>query len=186
MFSPDGKLLYFFGDDVLIYDTDAISSRSTRGSCRGRSRRGSGASTSDRATRPTRSPASTAASSSIQDPVQNRRIMGVGRVDLPRRASSVASDPLGPRARPVGFSLAPDRKRAYGLLQEIGHYEFWTFDLENTQARRQDRVRRTAAHGAADEHERQAALHLSGRRHDRPLRREHLQVPAHDDARRAT
>jgi hypothetical protein len=37
--------------------------------------------------------------------------------------------PLGP-ARPVGFSLAPDRKRAYGLLQEIGHYEFWTFDLD--------------------------------------------------------
>jgi hypothetical protein len=36
--------------------------------------------------------------------------------------------PVG--ARPVGFTLAPDRKRAYGLLQEIGHYEFWTFDLE--------------------------------------------------------
>src|SRR5207302_8134587 len=28
-------------------------------------------------------------------------------------------------------SLAPDRKRAYGLLQEIVHYEFWTFDLEH-------------------------------------------------------
>ena len=43
--------------------------------------------------------------------------------------------PVGPAmrlfgARPVGFSLAPDRKRAYGLLQEIGRYEFWTFDLE--------------------------------------------------------
>jgi len=36
--------------------------------------------------------------------------------------------PIG--ARPVGFSLAPDRKRAYGVLQEIGRYEFWTFDLE--------------------------------------------------------
>jgi hypothetical protein len=34
------------------------------------------------------------------------------------------------RRRPVGFSLAPDRKRAYGVLQEIGRYEFWTFDLE--------------------------------------------------------
>jgi hypothetical protein len=31
----------------------------------------------------------------------------------------------------VSFSLAPDRKKAYGLLQEIGHYEFWTFDLEH-------------------------------------------------------
>ena len=45
-------------------------------------------------------------------------------------AKSVDFWPLGP-ARPVGFSLAPDRKRAYGLLQEIGHYEFWTFDLEH-------------------------------------------------------
>jgi hypothetical protein len=26
--------------------------------------------------------------------------------------------------------MAPDRKRAYGLLQQIGRYEFWSFDLE--------------------------------------------------------
>ena len=38
--------------------------------------------------------------------------------------------PLPIGTRPVGFSLAPDRKRAYGVLQEIGRYEFWTFDLE--------------------------------------------------------
>ena len=45
-------------------------------------------------------------------------------------AKSLDFWPLGP-ARPVGFALAPDRKRAYGLLQDIGHYEFWTFDLEH-------------------------------------------------------
>jgi len=37
---------------------------------------------------------------------------------------------LGP-ATPVSFTLAPDRKRAYGLMQQIGRYEFWSFDLEN-------------------------------------------------------
>ena len=26
--------------------------------------------------------------------------------------------------------MAPDRKRGYGLLQQIGRYEFWAFDLE--------------------------------------------------------
>jgi hypothetical protein len=31
----------------------------------------------------------------------------------------------------VSFSITPDRKRAYGLSQNIGEYEFWTFDLEN-------------------------------------------------------
>jgi len=60
--------------------------------------------------------------------VQNRRIMGVARVNL--AGKSVDFWPLGP-FRPVSFSLAPDRKRAYGLLQDIGHYEFWTFDLEH-------------------------------------------------------
>ena len=28
------------------------------------------------------------------------------------------------------FAQSPDRKRAYGITQEIGRYEFWTFDLE--------------------------------------------------------
>ncbi|PYR43077.1 MAG: hypothetical protein DMF95_26735, partial [Acidobacteria bacterium] len=70
----------------------------------------------------------------VRDPVLNRDIMGVGRVNL--TAKSFEWWPVGPAmqlsvgARPVGFSLAPDRKRAYGVLQEIGRYEFWTFDLE--------------------------------------------------------
>jgi len=60
--------------------------------------------------------------------VQNRRIMGIARVNLVGK--SLDFWPIGP-SRPVSFSLSPDRKRAYGLLQEIGHYEFWTFDLEH-------------------------------------------------------
>jgi hypothetical protein len=44
LFSPDGKLMYLFSDqDVLIYET-------TNGSCRGRSRKASAVSSSDRAT----------------------------------------------------------------------------------------------------------------------------------------
>ena len=54
--------------------------------------------------------------------------MGVARVNL--SAKSMEFWPIGPAKR-VGFSLAPDRKHAYGLLQDIGHYEFWTFDLEH-------------------------------------------------------
>jgi len=62
-----------------------------------------------------------------QDPVQNRRTMGIARVNL--AGKSVEFWPLGP-SHSVSFSLAPDRKRAYGLFQDIGRYEFWTFDLE--------------------------------------------------------
>ena len=31
------------------------------------------------------------------------------------------------------FAKAPDGKRAYGLTQEIGNYEMWTFDLEKNE-----------------------------------------------------
>jgi len=60
--------------------------------------------------------------------------MGLARVNLTAKRfdfwaiGPAVQLPVG--ARPVSFSLAPDRKRAYGLLQEIGRYEFWTFDLE--------------------------------------------------------
>ena len=28
-------------------------------------------------------------------------------------------------------AVSPDHKRGYGLFQDIGEYELWTFDLEN-------------------------------------------------------
>jgi len=126
MMSPDGKLLYFFADDVLIYDTTDFKQVDKWELSRpleeglGRMDFGSRDTTYE-------DPGFYSGIFLMQDPVQNRRIMGVARVNL--GGKSVDFWPLGP-ARPVSFSLAPDRKRAYGLLQEIGHYEFWTFDLE--------------------------------------------------------
>jgi hypothetical protein len=127
MMSPDGKLLYFFADDVLIYDTTEFKQvdkwELSRPAEEGMGR-------FDFGPRDTtyEEPGFYSGIFVVQDPVQNRRTMGVARVNL--SAKNVDFWPLGP-ARPVGFSLAPDRKRAYGLLQEIGHYEFWTFDLEH-------------------------------------------------------
>jgi hypothetical protein len=124
--SPDGKLLYFFADDVLIYDTAEFKqvdkweiSRPVEEGL-GRFDYGPRDATYEE-------PGFYSGIFTMLDPVQNRRIMGIARVNL--AGKSVDFWPLGP-SRPVGFSLAPDRKRAYGLLQEIGHYEFWTFDLE--------------------------------------------------------
>jgi len=127
MMSPDGKLLYFFAEDVLIYDTTEFKQvdkwELSRPADEGMGR-------FDFGPRDTtyEEPGFYSGIFVVQDPVQNRRIMGIARVNL--GAKSVDFWPLGP-ARNVGFSLAPDRKRAYGLLQEIGHYEFWTFDLEH-------------------------------------------------------
>jgi hypothetical protein len=59
--------------------------------------------------------------------VHGRRIMGLGRVNLV--AKSIDFTPIGP-AEGVSFALTPDRKRGYGLMQQIGRYEFWAFDVE--------------------------------------------------------
>jgi len=125
-FSPDGKLLYFFGDDILIVETEKFTEVDTWALSRpieqglGRVSFGSVDDVND-------DPGFFTGLFTIQDPVQNRRIMGIGRVNL--GAKSVEFHPIGP-AEGMGFAMAPDRKRGYGLLQQIGRYEFWTFDLD--------------------------------------------------------
>jgi hypothetical protein len=125
-FSPDGKLLYFFGDDILIVETEKFTEVDTWALSRpleqglGRMSFGAIDDVND-------DPGFFTGLFSVQDPVMNRRIMGIGRVNL--AAKSVEFHPIGP-AEGVGFAMAPDRKRGYGLLQQIGRFEFWSFDLE--------------------------------------------------------
>jgi hypothetical protein len=125
-FSPDGKLLYFFGDDVLIIETENFTEVDTWQLSRpieqglGRVNFGAVDDVND-------DPGFFTGLFTMQDPVQNRRIMGIGRVNLVGK--SVDFHPIGP-SEGVGFAMAPDRKRGYGLLQQIGRYEFWSFDLE--------------------------------------------------------
>jgi hypothetical protein len=125
-FSPDGKLLYFFGDDVLIVETEKFTEVETWQISRpieqglGRVNFGAVDDFYDE-------PGFFTGLFSMQDPVQNRRVMGIGRVNL--MGKSVEFHPIGP-AEGVGFAMAPDRKRGYGLFQQIGRYEFWAFDLE--------------------------------------------------------
>ena len=127
MMSPDGKLLYLFADDVLIYDTTEFKQVDTWELSRPIEE---GLARFDFGPRDVtfEEPGFYSGIFQMMDPVQNRRIMGIARVNL--NAKSMEFWALGP-ARQVGFSLAPDRKRAYGLLQDIAHYEFWTFDLEH-------------------------------------------------------
>jgi hypothetical protein len=126
MMSPDGKLLYFFAEDVLIYDTTEFK-RVDKWELSRPIEEGLGRFDFGPRDITYEEPGFYSGVFNTSDPVQNRRIMGVARVNL--SAKTVDFWPIGP-SRPVSFSLAPDRKKAYGLLQEIGHYEFWTFDLE--------------------------------------------------------
>jgi len=126
-FSPDGKLMYLFSDqDVLIYETDKftevdkweLSKPIEEGF--GRREFGSSDILNDE-------PGFYTAIFNVSDPVQHRRIMGIGRVNL--AAKTVDFYTMGPSS-PVSFTMAPGRKVGYGLFQDIGRYEFWKFDLQ--------------------------------------------------------
>lgn len=129
IFSPDGKLMYLFGEEILIYETEKFTEVDKWDLSRpmemgaGRVAFGGLDPFSDE-------PGFFTGLFTMQDPVQNRRLMGIGRVDLANK--KVTFKPFGP-ARGLGFSVAPDRKKAYGLFRDIGEYEFWTFDLESAR-----------------------------------------------------
>jgi len=126
-FSPDGKYLYFFGEDILIYDTTNFK-QIDKWELSRPLEDGFGRINFNGLDDRNEEPGFLTGLFTIQDPVQNRRIMGVARVNLEKK--SVDWYPLGP-ANGISFSLAADRRWAYGLHQEIGKYEFWSFDLVN-------------------------------------------------------
>jgi hypothetical protein len=125
-FSPDGKFVYLFGDEVIVLETANFTevetwpySQPAEGGL-GRINLGPVHDFYD-------APGTFTGLFTMQDPIQRRRIMGIGKVDLTARR--IDFRPIGP-AEQVSFAQAPDRKRAYGIKSDIGRYEFWTFDLE--------------------------------------------------------
>jgi hypothetical protein len=137
-FSPDGKLLYLFGEDVLILETRNFTvvdkwelSRPLEngfGRVSVNTFRDFGDAMGDPSNELNEEPGFVTSLFTVPDSVNNRRIMGIARVNLSQK--SVDFYALGPEA-PVSFTLAPGRKWGFGLLSEIGKYEFWTFDLAN-------------------------------------------------------
>jgi hypothetical protein len=127
MFSPDGKLLYMFSEDILIYDTVNFA-EVDRWDVSQPIEPGAGAIRFGGLPQFGDEPGFYTSFFTMQDPVQNRRIMGIGRIELAKK--KIDFTPIGP-ARGLGFAIAPDRKRGYGLLESIEDFEFWTFDLES-------------------------------------------------------
>jgi hypothetical protein len=127
LFSPDGKLMYLLGPEIVALETTGFTevdrwdlSRPYESGA-GRVNLGGLEPTGD-------APGFYTGLFTMQDPLQGRRIMGIGRIDL--GGKKIEFHPIGP-AQGLRFAMAPDRKRGYGLVQDIGEYEYWTFDLEN-------------------------------------------------------
>lgn len=139
LFSPDGKWLYFLGNEILIFETTnftqvdkwTLSTIETGLGQVSLSFGGFGGvdTVNDE-------PGFLTTSATIEDPVQNRRMLGIARVNL--NAKSLDFYTIGP-AGSVSFALSPDGKSAFGLESEIGRYQFWAFDLKNRRvAKRQE------------------------------------------------
>jgi hypothetical protein len=117
LFAPDGTLMYLFTDqDVLIYETNTFTQVDTWELSKpieegfGRLEFASRDVLNDE-------PGYYTSIFNVSDPVQHRRTMGIGRVNLAARTVDFYT--LGP-STPLSFTLAPGRKVAYGLYEEIG------------------------------------------------------------------
>lgn len=128
-FSPDGENLYFFTtDDVLIYDTKTLTQVDRWELARTFFEEGFGRIPFGFFNDLNEEPGYTTNLFRVTDPVNRRTLMGIARANLMNRTVDFYT--LGPTA-PVSFTLAPGRRRGYGLVQQVGNYQFWTFDLEN-------------------------------------------------------
>jgi hypothetical protein len=130
MFSPDGRFLYFLGNEILVFETETFKqvdkwdlSNVEEGLGQVSVSFGGfgGLDTVND------EPGFLTTTLTIEDPVQHRRMIGVAKIDLNKRDLDFYT--LGP-AGGVNIVLAPDRKHAYGLESAVGRYEFWTIDLE--------------------------------------------------------
>ena len=136
MFSPEGEYLYFFSrGNILVLETEGFTEVDrwdlSRPLEEGLGRFSFGFPTSLHDERGFHT-----GLFNFTDPVQNRRMMGIARVNLAER--DVDFFTLGPSS-PVSFRLAPGGNKGYGLVQQIGNYEFWTFDLDGRRVENRQR-----------------------------------------------
>ena len=130
-FSPDGKLLYAFGNEILILDAitfqkvDSWDLALPNEPGLGRFDMASMDETNDE-------PGFFTALFTMDDPVQKRPLLVLGRVNL--GGKSIDFFPIGPAQERgnVSFALGADRRRGYILIQaqEVRHYELWTIDMQ--------------------------------------------------------
>ena len=136
MFSPEGDYLYFFSrGNILVLETEGFT-EVDRWDLSRPLEEGLGRFSFGFPTSPHDDDGFHTGLFNFTDPVQNRRMMGIARVNLAER--DVDFFTLGP-SEPVSFRLAPGGQKAYGLVQQIGNYEFWTFDLAGRRVENRQR-----------------------------------------------
>ena len=128
--SPDGKLLYVFDDDIVVFelatlkevDRIPLSTPEYPGASPYR------LATNDD---PNDDPGKVTTVFTSVDPIVHRETLGLGVIDLNTR--KVDFRPLGPAFPMIGFLLTPDRKLGYSLMinRTLGNREaeWWVWDV---------------------------------------------------------
>jgi hypothetical protein len=127
-FSPDGKQLYVFSHEILVYDAATLrqihswdlSLPNEPGL--GRFDIASMDEWNDE-------PGYFTALFTMDDPVAKRHLLTIGRVNLAE--TTIDFFPIGPAPErgEVSFALAAGRRQGYVLVQDIRHNELWTIDM---------------------------------------------------------
>jgi hypothetical protein len=127
-YSPDGKLLYAFSNEIVVYDATNLKQVDTWNLSLP-NEPGLGRFDLNAMDDINEEPGFFTGLFAIEDAVQKRRLLGVGRVDL--RQKRLDYFPFGPSPDrgDVSFALSPDRKRGFMMIQDIGHHELWTIDI---------------------------------------------------------
>jgi len=128
LFAPDGETVYFFADEVLVLETEGFT-EVDRWDYQDALDENFGSFEFGFPSQLFDEPGYFTGLFRVTEGVQRQRQMGIARVNLAER--DIEYFTLGPNEG-VSFTLAPGGTRGYGLLQQttVGHYEFWTFDLE--------------------------------------------------------
>ena len=130
--SPDGKLLYVFDDDIVVFDLGNLHEVERIPLAKPEY---PGASPYRLAAieDPNDEPGVVTSVFTSVDPIVHKETLGMGSIDLATR--KVTYQPLGPAFPMVGFSLSPDRKLGYSLMVSRGganrETEWWVWDIAN-------------------------------------------------------
>ncbi len=131
--SADGKRLYVFQEDILVFDLDTFKQIDTIELAQppfpGASPYRLAASDD-----PFDAPDSVTSVFTAVDPVVHKGTIGLAKIDLTTR--KVDYFPIGPNLPMTSFMLSPDRKRGYSVMPKIGtggnrESEWWVWDLQN-------------------------------------------------------
>lgn len=129
--SPDGKLLYVFKEDILIFDLSSFKqvgkielSKPLYPGLFPLNVRGDDD--------PNEEPGFVTSVFNATDPVVRRSIFGIARINLTTK--NVDFTPIGPAAQMNRFLLTPDRKKGYTVTYSgqggNRRTEFWVFDVD--------------------------------------------------------